>query len=346
MTIKTIKAFVRAQGAALKEMKHSVPNSVLLHATAAAVGKTNWHVLRQCADAGDLPASPAEQFLAQISRLKVWDYDGMNECAEPSEGFLDSHGSLMDLILEARKILAADRSSKTTQAAPVSAEPPAGDAFQIPAEIHSDDRAVEVRFDALAWLEQASILELRDLAHCGFRGDYGSDAVGEWMSAHNAEVEGVFQYLSIIHKSRQGRDVGFEVSVEPLPALRWILEHRPAVALDAEQLGRRGIDLEEARKSRIDKPGAQVQQERSKAADAAFAAYDFRGAGIEEVDGWEYTTPGVEMSRVFYVENEDGCDSTKCYFTVRFAAETSAEVIEAYAMGQFGNRFGQMPAGD
>lgn len=46
----------------------------------------------------------AMQFIQQVAGLSIWDYDDLNECERPGEGFLDSHCTLMALIKAARAI--------------------------------------------------------------------------------------------------------------------------------------------------------------------------------------------------------------------------------------------------
>jgi hypothetical protein len=55
------------------------------------------------------------EMVESISNLSIWDYDNnegdpYEECEEPSEGYLDSHCCLMDLIESARSILKGEKS--------------------------------------------------------------------------------------------------------------------------------------------------------------------------------------------------------------------------------------------
>lgn len=93
----------------------------------------------------------------------------------------------------------------------------------IKAEIHSDDRKIEVEFDAAAFFKQASDDELQKLADCGFRGDYPADDVGHFEAGRNSEVQRVFDYLEIT------RDQGFEVVVDSDDASAWLRANRPAI---------------------------------------------------------------------------------------------------------------------
>lgn len=50
-----------------------------------------------------------EAFISEIASLRIWSYDNddgvaYKECADPSDGYLDSHCCLMNLIEEARRI--------------------------------------------------------------------------------------------------------------------------------------------------------------------------------------------------------------------------------------------------
>ena len=76
-----------------------------------------------------------------------------------------------------------------------------------------------------------------------------------------------------------------------------------------------------------------LQARRHEAADREFETYEFGGAGIGEVDGWAYETPGTEMSRTVWFQNAEDPDGPdlKGHFTVRFAATDSAEIEDAYA---------------
>jgi hypothetical protein len=54
--------------------------------------------------------SSAASFLSSVARLSMWSYarsngTPYNECEEPSEGFLDSHCTLGELIEEARRLV-------------------------------------------------------------------------------------------------------------------------------------------------------------------------------------------------------------------------------------------------
>ena len=93
----------------------------------------------------------------------------------------------------------------------------------IQAEAHSDDRVVEVIFDAQQWFEQASDDEILALRDCGFGGDYPSDAVALFTAEHDEKVKRLFTYLDILGEGR--KTMGFECHVEESDAEVWLIEH-------------------------------------------------------------------------------------------------------------------------
>jgi len=94
----------------------------------------------------------------------------------------------------------------------------------IRAEVHDDEFRTSARFDATAWFDQASDEEILDLAKIEWRGDKPADVVAEFFEGHNVgtpdTVEDVFKAVNVL-------DTGYEVSVEPDDALRWVKTHRP-----------------------------------------------------------------------------------------------------------------------
>jgi len=47
----------------------------------------------------------AGRFVQQVAGVGIWDYDDLNEIVRPTEGFLDSHCTLMELVNEARGLV-------------------------------------------------------------------------------------------------------------------------------------------------------------------------------------------------------------------------------------------------
>ncbi|MBC8742006.1 hypothetical protein F6X40_36315 [Paraburkholderia sp. UCT31] len=85
-------------------------------------------------------------------------------------------------------------------------------------------------------------------------------------------------------------------------------------------------------------------EQREAAANAAFEAYDFHDAQVEAVNGWEFCSPGTEMTRAIFLAPIEGGEGTDlAHFTVRFRGYDSAEIAEVYAIAQSGNIFGRMP---
>ncbi len=96
----------------------------------------------------------------------------------------------------------------------------------INAECHTDDYAVQIDFDALAWFTQASPEEICKLHRCGWGGDYPADDVAIFF-ADTVTVD-LFTYIRI---SQRGRNpVGFECHVDEDNARKWIEDNRSDVA--------------------------------------------------------------------------------------------------------------------
>ena len=92
----------------------------------------------------------------------------------------------------------------------------------IQAEAHSDDQAVRIKFDALAWFRESSAENILALANCGWGGDYPADAVV--LHTQDGEQEKrLFSYLTIHPK------MGFECHVNEDNAMAWLADNRPEV---------------------------------------------------------------------------------------------------------------------
>lgn len=96
----------------------------------------------------------------------------------------------------------------------------------IKAECHSDDRAVEVAFDATPWFAQAEDGAILKLAACDWGGDYPADDVAMFMAGNVAEIATMFLYIDARQKIE---DCGFECHVDPDSAIHWITINRPAL---------------------------------------------------------------------------------------------------------------------
>lgn len=103
----------------------------------------------------------------------------------------------------------------------------------IQAEAHSDDRAIEISFNAVTWFEQASDDEIIALSECDWGGDYAADAVADYY--RYGPTSDLFSYLDAKQK-QPGRDsIGFECSVDEDDAIYWLREHRPDLAMRIEE---------------------------------------------------------------------------------------------------------------
>ena len=74
-----------------------------------------------------------------------------------------------------------------------------------------------------------------------------------------------------------------------------------------------------------------LQTQRQQIADSAFESYDFHGE-VAGASGWEYTTPGRDMSRIVFLENEESGESERAVMHVVFKSCDSAQVSEVYAL--------------
>ena len=98
---------------------------------------------------------------------------------------------------------------------------------QIKAKAHSDDRCMEVMFDATPWFEKASDAEILALAECEWGGDYPADDVARFMATVNEGVKEMFMYLGF----RSNKEVvGFECHVDSADAINWIKINHPSLA--------------------------------------------------------------------------------------------------------------------
>jgi hypothetical protein len=101
----------------------------------------------------------------------------------------------------------------------------------IRAECHSDDYNVNVEFDAERWFRSATRKDVLALAQCGWRGDYPADAVAESETERNGDVAFMFKYVNAIQNDPTKKDCcGFECSVDPDDAKKWLRKNRPEVA--------------------------------------------------------------------------------------------------------------------
>lgn len=98
----------------------------------------------------------------------------------------------------------------------------------IKAETHSDDRAVEVDFDATPYFQQASDEDLASLIECGFEGDEPADQVAIHLADTNDQIAAMFTYLEARNRASR-KSTGFEVSVDEDEALDWLKQNRPSV---------------------------------------------------------------------------------------------------------------------
>lgn len=114
----------------------------------------------------------------------------------------------------------------------------------IKAETHTDDRAVEVDFDATPYFQSNSDEVLAELFECGFAGDEPADQVAIELAESNPEIGAMFRYLEARNRASR-KSIGFEVNVNEEDALAWLRQNRPNVFkhLDPQQYDLGDYDL-------------------------------------------------------------------------------------------------------
>lgn len=100
--------------------------------------------------------------------------------------------------------------------------------FRITAQSYSDDRNVDVRYDAFDWFRQASAEDIYALAECGWGGDYPADAIAQFFAEKLDGVAAIFAHIENVSDTRNS--VGHETHVDATEALTWLDANRPDVA--------------------------------------------------------------------------------------------------------------------
>jgi hypothetical protein len=98
----------------------------------------------------------------------------------------------------------------------------------IKAECHSDDRCIEVNFDAIPWFEDSSDDKILSLIRCGWGYDYPADDIAHYMADQHEGVKRMFDYLDMRGKIET---IGFECSVDETTATLWLEINRPGLLL-------------------------------------------------------------------------------------------------------------------
>lgn len=106
----------------------------------------------------------------------------------------------------------------------------------IAATAWSDDHVVEIRFDATKWFENASDLEIVELAREGWANGSTSDYVADFFRYD--ETKDLFDYLEAKETVRRfdpfGEEVGYGCRVDSSAALDWVTAHRMHLLLRLE----------------------------------------------------------------------------------------------------------------
>jgi len=91
----------------------------------------------------------------------------------------------------------------------------------INAKCYSDNRAIEVNFDATSWFEQASAEAIKELSECQWGGDYPADDVVLFM-ASDKRIQKMLDYC-------EASGEGFECQISAIDAFDWIRTNRPTM---------------------------------------------------------------------------------------------------------------------
>lgn len=92
------------------------------------------------------------------------------------------------------------------------------------ARVWSDDKAFDIKFDAVPWLKEASDKDIVDLYQINFSRDYPADKVAQFMTDRDERIAGLFKYLEALH-GKGG--MGFEVEVNADQMLLWLKLNKP-----------------------------------------------------------------------------------------------------------------------
>lgn len=95
-------------------------------------------------------------------------------------------------------------------------------------EFWTDDRVVECEFDARPFFMQATAHEIGGIIGCGYRGDYPTDAIAQYVSDKHldATLESGFDYIGLMQKAGREDAPGFECSVDQESMLNWLDKYR------------------------------------------------------------------------------------------------------------------------
>lgn len=100
----------------------------------------------------------------------------------------------------------------------------------IKAKAWSDDRKIEVAFDAKPWFRQASDDAILNLVIVGWGDAFEADIVAEYCEPWpGSTLDRLFKYLKVVNHPATGDIVGFECRVDQASAMVWLEEHRPDI---------------------------------------------------------------------------------------------------------------------
>ena len=176
--------------------------------------------------AGEIEPLPTATWVIQGPRIENGPADGKETLYwSESHGWGDLDGATRFDSPEGR--LPLESVGWVNTAAP---KTPIPDSLSVTAEIHTDDRRVELTaFDVTTWFQTATNNALRQLIQDCFEGAQSSDRIAEDLSKNSKEIFQMFEWIHAYNRTRASfmDPIGFEVSVDPKEACASIRKHRP-----------------------------------------------------------------------------------------------------------------------
>jgi hypothetical protein len=192
----------------------------------------------------------------------------------------------------------------------------------IPAEAHTDDDKIKVKFDALPWFQAASAYDIAKLAACGWGGNDPADGVAELCSLRNSELQQLFEYLKIVNHPEPR--CGFECHVDQAAALSWLQSRdrrRPPINHDAK------LSYRHTLKDNADQSGdAKIMGEVEILieADPSWASIAIWSSGEHLADVTVELFEGQVVARTYKTEDIDGDPTTRTELCANPNAPTPA----------------------
>jgi hypothetical protein len=217
------------------------------------------------------------------------------------------------------------------------------------AEGHTDDRRVELSFDATPWFAQASDESILALSYVGWGGDYESDNVLEWFTDKPGyeQVADLFKYVNTVqtHQAAWEDPMGFECNIEAADAMAWLKLNRPLVFARIALVQEYGLSVQED----SDQPGmwlwtgseVSFSSEKDALADAAISHGILEGTRNIGVSGLALPVPETKPAQAPVAVNPQASDKPipgSSSTSLRFVME-KLSVAELRAVTQDGEHY-------